>query len=110
LKPGDSVRMSAGKNVFRKGYVGGWTDEIFRVKSCQTTTPVTYEEVDAVGEVLKGRFYGEELQKVDELEEYVVEKVLKTRRRAGRIEYFVKWKNYPSTTNSWVDDVKRLAQ
>jgi hypothetical protein len=109
LKPGDSVRLSTGKNVFRKGYLGGWTDEIFRVKSCQTTDPVTYEVIDAGGETIKGRLYAEELQKVDEPEEYAVEKILKTRRRAGRVEYFVKWKNYPPSANSWVDNVKRIA-
>ena len=31
-------------------------------------------------------------------EEYEVEKVLEKRFRKGRVEYFVKWKNYDETT------------
>ena len=34
---------------------------------------------------------------------YDVEKVLKTRRRNGKIEYYVKWKGYPNKFNSWID-------
>ena len=34
---------------------------------------------------------------------YDVEKVLKTRRRNGRIEYYVKCKGYPYKINSWID-------
>jgi hypothetical protein len=47
------------------------------------------------------------LQKVSE-NLHRVEKVLKTRVRGGKKEYFVKWLNYPSTYNSWVTDIKNL--
>ena len=36
-----------------------------------------------------------------EEEEYQVEKILRVRMRAGRKEYFLKWKNYPDSENTW---------
>ena len=70
------------------------------------TVPVTYGLQDLADEDIKGRFYEQELQKVVETERvYVVEKILKTRKRAGKIEYFVKWRSYPDKFNSWVDNV-----
>ena len=40
------------------------------------------------------------MAKTDEV--YDVEKVLKTRRRGGKVEHLVKWKGYPDKFNSWV--------
>jgi len=34
-------------------------------------------------------------------EEYIVEKILDKRVKSGKIEYFLKWKGYPETENSW---------
>ena len=34
-------------------------------------------------------------------EGYVVEKILDKRIRNGYVEYFLKWKDYPSNHNSW---------
>lgn len=40
---------------------------------------------------------GEELNP----EEYVVEKILQKRIKKGKIEYFLKWKGYPDSDNTW---------
>lgn len=108
---GDHVRISARKTAFEKGYYAKWSEEIFVVKHRYPTVPPTYGIEDLSGEPIKGRFYAQELQKivkpVDEV--YTVEKIVKTRKRAGKIEYFVKWRGYPDKFNSWVDDVIGLA-
>ena len=61
---GDRVRIAKQKRPFRKGYLGDWSHEIFKIKSRLPTVPVTYELVDLAGESIKGRFYNQELQKV----------------------------------------------
>ena len=55
-------------------------------------------------EEIKGRFYEPELQLIIKKDDvYVVEKVIKTRRRNGKIDYDVKWKGYLDKFNSWID-------
>ena len=41
---------------------------------------------------------------------YLVEKILRKRKRKGVVEYFVKWKDYPDKFNIWVgeSDVLKL--
>ena len=107
---GDKVRISKYKNIFEKGYTQNWTDEIFVVAIRHNSNPVTYGLTDLLGEEIKGRFYEQEIQKVDkqDSDEYVVEKVLKTRRNKGKVEHFVKWRGYADKFNSWTTDVHRL--
>ena len=103
---GDKVRISMQRMPFRKGYVGSWSEEIYVVRLRHPTQPVTYGIADLGDEAIKGKFYEPELQKIDKRDDvYIVEKILKTRKRGGKIEYFVKWRSYPDKFNSWVSDV-----
>lgn len=106
---GDTVRISKARRVFQKGYLPGWTEELFTIYARKPTHPVTYELHDAGGESIKGSFYESEIQLVTKTDDvYRVERVLKTRRRNGKIEYFVKWKGYPNKFNSWTSDAFKL--
>jgi len=102
-KVGDKVRITMRRQPFRKGNVGGWSTEIFIVDACLPTVPVTYRLINQANEPIKGKFYEPEIQKVVKSDEdrFDVEKILKTRKRGGRIEYYVKCLGYPTKFNSW---------
>ena len=92
---GQRLRISKRKQAFEKGYLPGWSEEIFIISKKFSTTPVTYAIKDVADEDIKGRFYESELQlTIKEDNVYDVEKVLKTRRGNGKIEYYVKWKGH----------------
>ena len=66
--------------------------------------PLTYRGKDLMVEEISGRFYAEELQVIeyDPNGTFKIEKVLRTRRRRGQPEMFVKWLGYPEKLNSWI--------
>jgi len=104
IKVGDTVRISKVKNVFAKGYLPNWTEEIFTVASInRKTSPVCYKLKDYNGEVIEGSFYREEIEHViHKDDQYVVEKVMRTKKRGNEKWCLVKWAGYPSSMNSWV--------
>ena len=75
FKVGDHVRISKYKNIFAKGYMPNWSEEVFAI--C---------------------FYEKELQKTNQ-EEFRIEKVI--RRKGDKL--YVKWKGYDNSFNSWID-------
>lgn len=107
-KVGQTVRIRQTKRTFKKGYEPAWTEEIFTISKLFPSDPPTYILKDSAGELIKGKFYEQEIQQVKPSDIYIVERVLKTRRRRGKTEYFVKWRNYPDKFNSWVDDIVNI--
>ena len=49
FKVGDRVRILKYKNVFAKGYVPNWSEEVFVVNKIKNTVPWTYEINDLNG-------------------------------------------------------------
>ena len=93
FKVGDHVRISKYKNIFAKGYMPNWSEEVFVIKNFKNTVPWTYVINDLNGEELTGTFYEKELQKTNQ-EEFRIEKGDKL---------CVKWKGYNNSFNSWID-------
>ena len=98
FKVGDHVRISKYKNVFAKGYVPNWSEEVLIVNKIKNTVPWTYTISDLNGEQIIGSFYEKELQKNNQ-KEFRIEKVLK---RKGD-QLYVKWKGYGNSLNSWIN-------
>ena len=98
FKVGDRVRISKYKNIFAKGYVPNWSEEVFIVNEIKNTVSWTYTINDLNGEKVIGTFYEKELQKTNQ-KEFRIEKILK---RKG-YKLYVKWKGYNSSCNSWIN-------
>ena len=66
FKVGDNVRISKYKNLFAKGYVPNWLEEIFVIKKVKNTVPWTHDIIDLNNEEIIGRFFEKELQKTNQ--------------------------------------------
>ena len=98
FKVGDRARISKYKNIFAKGYMPNWSEELFVIKKVKNTVPWIYVIIDVDGEEIIGSFYEKELQKTNQ-EEFRIENVAK--RKGNKI--YVKWKGYNNSFNSWID-------
>ena len=76
FKVGDHVRISKYKNIFAKGYMPNWSEEVFVIKKVKNTVPWTYVINDLNGEEITGTFYEKELQNTNQ-EEFRIEKVIR---------------------------------
>ena len=98
FKVGDYVRISIYKNIFAKGYMPNWSEEVFVVSKIKNTVPWTYVINNLNGEEIIGTFYEKELQKTNQ-KEFRIEKVIKIKGD----KLYVKWKGYDNSFNSWID-------
>nr|CAD2179396.1 unnamed protein product [Meloidogyne enterolobii] len=102
----DYVRMSRNKNIFSKGYLPNYSDEILQVDLVKNkANPNRYRVRDEKGEKFEGYFYPEELTKVrkDEYTSYRIEKILRKRnKKDGSKEYLVKFFDYPDP--EWINE------
>ena len=94
IKVGNYVKISKYKNIFAKGYVPNWSEEVLVIKKVKSTVPWTYVISDLKGEEIVGTFYEKELQKANQ-------KWFRVIKRKGNKSY-VKWKGYGSSFNSWI--------
>ena len=95
---GDYVRISKYKNIFAKGYMPNWSEEVFVVDKIKNTVPWTYVIIDLNGEEITGTFYENELQKTNQ-KEFRIEKVIKQKGH----KLYVKWKGYDNSFNSCIN-------
>ena len=86
------------KNIFAKVYTPNFSEEVFMIKKVKNTIPWTNIISDLKREQIVGTFYENELQKASQ-KEIRIEKVIK--RKGNKL--YVKWKDYDSSFNSWID-------
>ena len=96
FKVGDYVRISKYRNIFAKGYMPNWSEEVFVVDKIKNTVPWTYLINDLNSEEITGN--ENELQKTNQ-KEFRIEKVIK--RKGDKL--YVKWKGYDNSFNSWIN-------
>ena len=66
FKVGDHVRISKYKNIFAKGCMPNWSEEVFIISKVKNTVPWIYVINDLNGEEIIGTFYEKGLQKTDQ--------------------------------------------
>ena len=98
FKVGDHVRISKYKNVFAKGYLPNWSEEVFISSKIKNTVSWTYVINDLNGEEIIGIFYEKELQKSNQ-KEFRIEKVLK--KKGDKL--YLEWKGCDNSFNCWID-------
>ena len=57
FKVNDYVRISKYQNIFAKGYIPNWSQEVFIVSEIKNTVPWSYTISDLNGEKVIGTFY-----------------------------------------------------
>ena len=109
---GDYVRLVSYKGAFDKSaFSHKWTTELHIILDRELKQGLPrYRVVDYSKEEVLGFFYEQELQQVflDGDPFFKIEKIIKKRKKRGRLEYFVKFKNWPKKYNTWVLNVRVL--
>ena len=98
FKVGDHVRISKYKNIFAKGYISNWSEEVFMIKKIKNTVPWTYLINDLNDEKIVGTRYDKELQKTNQ-QEFRIENIVK--KKCDKL--YLKWKGYDSPFNNRID-------
>ena len=97
---GDRVRLNKVHRIFEKGYLPGWTEEVFLLHRMIPGPIATYKIHEWDGSPVEGTFYNANLQKVQLTDDalFRIEKVLK--RQKDRV--LVRWQGWPDKYNSWI--------
>ena len=98
FKVGDWVKISKYKNIFAKGYIQNWSEEVFVVSKIKNTVPWTYVISDLNGEPITGTFDEKELEKTNQ-KKFRIGKIIKGKGD----KLYVKWEGYDNSFNSWIN-------
>ena len=97
FKVGDHVRISKYKNIFAKGYIPNWSEEVFVIQKVKNTVLWHMLLMILIKKKLLERFT-KKIAKPN-LKEFRVEKIIK--RKGDKLS--VKWKGCDRFFNSWID-------
>ena len=100
LKVGDRVRLNKKNRPFKKGYLPGWTEEVFVITEARGGNVPTYKVSEWDDTPIRGTFYSEDLQKVEVRDDdlFRVERIVKTKGP----NVLVRWKGWPPKYDSWI--------
>ena len=101
------VRISTKKQFFSKGTKGeNFTEEIFKICGVYSHSPPMYKIEDLLGEIIKGKFYESELQRIhyDSESYFDINEIIQKRKRNGTTELLVTWCGWPKKFSSWIKE------
>ena len=102
FKVGDQVRLNKKHRPFKKGYLPGWTEEVFLVSKVRLDGNVVVYKVSEWDDTpIKGTFYEEDLQKVTTADDdlFRIDSIVKRKKDT----VLVRWKGWPSKYDSWIN-------
>ena len=104
---GDMVKLAHMKETFAKDNDFKWTEEHFFISGRTNEGHIPqYPIKDWNNTPVTGRFYGEELQKIElpdcDKSKYKIEKILKRRTRKGIKEVYVHWEGWAKRFRDWI--------
>ena len=102
---GDTVKIATAKTRFTREWQEKFGNETFKIIKRKVVDGIPmYLLEDGTGDTIKGYFYEPEMTKVIVPDDkvYKIEKVLRTRRRAGKKEHLVKFQGFPNKYNEWI--------
>ena len=107
-KINDLVRISLKRRQLFDKASGNikWSEELFKIYKINKSNVISYQIKDMNDEIIKGIFYEKELQLTkNNSDEYIIEKILKTKGN----QMYVKWRGFSNNFNSWVNkyDIKK---
>ena len=101
FKVGDRVRLNEKHRPFKKGYLPGWTEEVFLVTKVTLDGNVPVYGISEWDDTpIKGTFYPQDLQKVTVTDDdlFRIDSVI--RRKKDKV--LVRWKGWPAKYDSWI--------
>ena len=101
LPIGTVVRLSSSRSLFPRAVYLKNTCETFTISKVLGSIPPSYVIKDTSGNEIKGVFYRSELTPIVQKDLYPI-KVLKQRKIGKKVEYLVKWIDYPYAENTWI--------
>ena len=103
FKIGEEVRISFLRRAFQKQHDERWSREIFTITDRTMRNGIPqYTIQDYSGTIIKGKFYQNQLLKAYPSETFLIERVIRRRKRSGKEEVLVKWKGWDKRYNSWI--------
>ena len=101
LVKGTRVRLNKKHRPFEKGYLPGWTEEVFVIRRVVPGVVPTYKVQEWDGTPLEGTFYRQDLQPVTVPDDglFRIEKVLQ--RKGNQVK--VRWQGWSDKYDSWID-------
>lgn len=92
---------------FERGYQQRWTSELLKVKTRFLIQEIPmYKLEDFSGEEIQGHFYQNELIRVNKDEDslWLIENKIRKRKKNGKVEFLVKFEEWPDKYNQWVSE------
>lgn len=104
---GTMVRVSRVKKSFEKG-IFNWTPAVYKIVGIHLSEPVMYRLADFNGKPIEGSFYESEVQPTTTKDIFLVDHVVKTRKKGNKTEYLIRWLGHGPEWDSWTDEVMKI--